>query len=186
MNPLLAAGLEIQTFFSEQSWRFCLIGGLAVIRWGEIRTTQDVDITLLTGFGDEKAHIDQVLHRFQPRMPDAGSFAMESRVLLVLASNKVEIDINLAAFPFEEMVVERATPFAFADRCRLLTCSAEDLIVYKVFANRTRDWLDVEGILRRQKDLDWAYIRRHLPGLCEIKGQLENLDKLDELKARYG
>jgi hypothetical protein len=34
----------------------------------------------------------------------------------------------------------------------LITCSAEDLVVLKVFAGRPQDWLDVEGILARQNN----------------------------------
>ena len=30
------------------------MGGVALQRWGEPRLTQDVDLTLLTGFGDEE------------------------------------------------------------------------------------------------------------------------------------
>ena len=63
--------------------------------------------------------------------------------MLIKASNGVDIDISLAAFPFEEEVIRRASPFAFAKDCHLVTCSAEDLLIYKVFAGRDRDWADV-------------------------------------------
>lgn len=46
---ILAAAGELQRFCERQGWRFCLIGGVAVQRWGEPRFTQDVDLTLLTG-----------------------------------------------------------------------------------------------------------------------------------------
>lgn len=39
MNPLFQAGLELQVFFEAKGWPFCFIGGLAVIRWGEMRMT---------------------------------------------------------------------------------------------------------------------------------------------------
>jgi hypothetical protein len=37
MNLLCESGLEMQNFMQSQEWEFCFIGGLAVIRWGEIR-----------------------------------------------------------------------------------------------------------------------------------------------------
>jgi len=43
------------------------IGALAVIRWGEPRLTQDVDLTILTGFGGEARYIDALLQRFTGR-----------------------------------------------------------------------------------------------------------------------
>jgi len=58
VNPLFQAGLELQQFMQEKEWPFCFIGGLAVIRWGEVRMTQDIDLSLLSGFGNEEIYID--------------------------------------------------------------------------------------------------------------------------------
>jgi hypothetical protein len=44
---VLAAAEEIQGFLQKHNWRFCIIGGVAIQRWGEPRMTRDVD--LLTG-----------------------------------------------------------------------------------------------------------------------------------------
>ena len=54
MNSLFKAGLEIQNYLNSKKWPFCFIGGLAVIRWGEVRMTQDIDLYILSGFGSEK------------------------------------------------------------------------------------------------------------------------------------
>ena len=42
-------------------------GGYTVQRWGEPRLTQDVDITLLTGFGGEESYVDALLASLAPR-----------------------------------------------------------------------------------------------------------------------
>ena len=54
MNEVIRAAAELQAVCTAHGWRFCLIGGLALQRWGEPRETIDVDLTLLTGFGDER------------------------------------------------------------------------------------------------------------------------------------
>jgi hypothetical protein len=51
---ILSVAEEIQNFCQQFQWQFCLIGGVAVQRWGEPRLTQDVGLTLLTGFGGEE------------------------------------------------------------------------------------------------------------------------------------
>jgi len=57
--------------------------------------------------------------------------------------------------PFEERAVQRASPFAIQGGVTLTTCSAEDLVVFKAFAGRDKDWLDIEGIaLRQHRRLD--------------------------------
>jgi hypothetical protein len=59
----------------------CLIGGLAVQRWGEPRATQDVDLTLLAPLGEEKRSIDLLLRRYKGRDANAREFALARRVL---------------------------------------------------------------------------------------------------------
>lgn len=109
MNPVHAAALELQRFCLLQEWKFCFIGGLAVQRWGEPRLTLDVDLSLLTGFGNEAAYVDALLTRFKARIPDAHAFALETRVLLLRADNEIPLDVALAAMPFEARAVHRAT-----------------------------------------------------------------------------
>src|SRR5581483_7643054 len=65
MTALFTAAREIQTFCRRQKWRFCIIGGIAVQRWGEPRTTRDVDFTLLTGYGREERFLDALLKEFR-------------------------------------------------------------------------------------------------------------------------
>lgn len=182
MNPLFQAGLEFQRFIQKKKWQFCFIGGLAVIRWGEVRVTQDVDLSLLSGFGNEDSFADSLLSQFKSRISGAEEFALTNRVLLLLASNGVAVDISLAGLPFEEEMIERATAFPYAPDCSLITCSAEDLIVLKAFANRGRDWLDIEGILVRQgSGLEFEYITDRLKPLCELKDSPEIIEKLHHL-----
>ncbi len=67
--------------------------------------------------------------------------------------------------------VERASGFTVAEGVELTTCSAEDLIVFKAFAGRDKDWLDIEGIALRQSDqLDESLIWAELGPLLELKG----------------
>jgi hypothetical protein len=187
MNSLFEAALEVQRFFEEKRWLFCFIGGLSVIRWGEPVATQDVDANVLTGFGGEEKYVGEILGRFSERVPDAAGFALHHRVLLVRSTNGIAVDIALGAIPFEELLVERSSAFAFLPGVELRTCSAEDLVVLKVFAARTKDWAAVEGILARQGDvLDWNHIVKQLGPLCELKGQPELLERLLQLRERGG
>lgn len=185
MNPLLGAAHALQAFCDERRFRSCLIGGLAVQRWGEPRLTLDVDLTLLTGFGGEESFVDALLGRFPGRLPDTRAFALRHRVLLLLGSEGVPLDVSLGAMPFEERTVERASSFDFGAGATLVTCSAEDLVVHKVFAGRDKDWLDVEGIaLRQGPRLDAALVLRELRPLLALKGAPEAERRLLSLFGR--
>lgn len=185
MNPIFAAALELQDFCRNRGWRFCFIGAVAVQRWGEPRLTLDVDLTLLTGFGTEAPFVDVLLAAFKARLPDARGFALQHRVLLLEANNAVPLDVSLGAMPFEERTVERATEFAIGEGRSLWTCSAEDLIVFKAFAGRDKDWLDIEGIVERQAaGLDRNLIWRELQPLLELKQSEETAPRLRVLLER--
>ena len=82
MNALFRAAADLQALCEQERWRFCFIGGLAVLRWGEARETVDVDLTLLTGFGGEERYVTTLMSHFAPRVDDAVAFALRTRVLL--------------------------------------------------------------------------------------------------------
>ncbi len=138
-----------------------------MLRWGEPRFTRDVDAALLTGFGNEDHFVAAILEAgFSPRISGAAEFALRSRTLLV-ETGGVPLDITLAAFPFEADSVERATYFELEPGCRLRTCSAEDLLVYKLFSDRDKDYIDARNVVIRQRGLlDWAYISGQLSSLA--------------------
>ena len=181
MNALFEAAKEVCDFLAAHRWEYCIIGGLAVQRWGEPRTTLDADLTLLSGWGEEEAFADAILNRFESRIPDAKAFAVTRRVLLVRASNGKDVDITLGALPFEVGMVRRAVPVEFAPGCILPCCTAEDLFVMKAFAARPRDWLDAESIVIRQTGLDTAYVLEQLANLSALKEAPEILVRAKNL-----
>ena len=177
MNGIYEAAEELCVFMATEQWKFCIIGGLAVQCWGEPRTTLDVDITLLTGWGDETPYIDRLLTRFESRLEDARAFALARRILLLRASNGTDADVALGALPMEEAMVSRATKVDIGDGRLLPFCTAEDLFIMKAFADRTRDWLDVESVAMRQEALDTAYILDTLRELADLKEAPEILTR---------
>lgn len=181
MVPIFLTAQKVQNVFDSKGWQFCFIGGVALQRWAVPRLTNDVDLTLLTGFGNEEHFIQRILVDFEGRIDDAASFALRNRVLLVKSGN-VGIDISLGALDFEKSAVSRSSEWKPLPDICLRTCSAEDLIVFKSFADRLQDWADVENILSVQKDLDWDYISDQLKPLVEIKERPEILTKLHELR----
>ena len=78
--------------------------------------------------------------------------------------------------------MDRSSDFAFARDITLRTCSAEDLVVLKAFADRPQDWLDVEGIVVRQgRTLNRARVMEELIPLLELKEDDAPKATLDKL-----
>ena len=186
MNEVIRAAAELQSVCETQAWQFCFIGGLAVQRWGEPRETVNMDLTLVTGFGNEERFIQILLQHFEGRIPDAAQFARDRRVLLLRSKKGVGLDVALGALPFEELIVQRSSIFDYPPKIKLRTCSAEDLIVLKAFAGRGQNWVDIERIIIRQTGkLDWDYIRAQLRPLAELKSAPEILDQLERRREEF-
>jgi hypothetical protein len=185
VNPILETALEVQRFCRSRQWRFCFIGAIAVQRWGEPRLTQDVDLTVLSGFGPEADFVDALLAAYRARIPDGREFALLRRVVLLESVSGVPIDVSLGGIPFEERVIERSSPWEIGGSEPLVTCSAEDLVVLKAFAGRDKDWLDIEGVVVRQGDrLKTAQVLRELEPLLELKEDALSLARLQAILDR--
>lgn len=169
-SRLVRAAAEVLSYLDEARVPACLVGALAVHRWGEPRATRDVDFSVLAPYGDEGPVLDLLLARFAPRQANARNFALKNRVLLLRTATGPEADVALAAFPFELEALERSSPWEAAAGFRLYTCPAEHLIVYKSIAARPHDLVDIEGIVRRQgHKLDVELIRRWGREFAELK-----------------
>jgi hypothetical protein len=186
MNAVLPTAAKLQEFFQKRRWRFCIIGGVAVLRWGQVRATQDVDVTLLTGFGKEEFYVDELLAAYSLRPPCTRESALQSRVLLLTGWENTPMDIALGAVAFEERTIERSTLWEATEKLILRTCCAEDLLVHKCFANRERDWADVDGILARQWNrLNLNLARTELKPLAELKEEPEIMLRLEQKIAHH-
>jgi len=187
MTRLVQIAAEVQGFLDGKSWQNCIIGGIAVQRWGEPRLTEDVDLTLLTGFGGEEPYITALLERYRARIDSPGEFALAHRVVLLKTADGIGIDIALGGLPFEQRLIARSTWFEFASGERVRTCSAEDLIVMKAVAGRDQDWLDIKGVLIRQREeLDWNTLVSELRPLAELKEAPEIIARLETLRGSVG
>lgn len=185
-GPVLEAALAAQVACEKLGLSFCVIGGVALQRWGEPRFTADADISVLVEPGEELQVAEALLSELPARIDDALDFAARTRVVLARSARNVGIDIVLAGLPFEARVIDRATAWSLGDGDSLRTCSAEDLVVMKVFAARDKDWADVTSILeRRGAKLDFELIRQELVPLLDAKGEPDLADELERRILRH-
>lgn len=143
---------------------YMLVGGQAVLLYGEARLTADVDITIGVGPGDFPVVLNAAKEAgLQARIPSPADFVKQNLVLPCeqLSSSKIRVDLIFSLSHFERQAIERArvvtvgeTPVRYA--------TPEDLTILKVLAGRPRDLEDVRSILLKQRQVDFAYVRRWL------------------------
>ena len=182
MNLLLRAAAQALDVLHTASIDACVIGGVAVARWGEPRLTADVDLVAMSAVIDDVKTVDALLSVFAPRSQGAREFALAHRVLLLRDAQGIPLDISLGALEFERAMVVRATAWRVENCPSVLTCCDEDLVVTKAFSGRDRDWADIAGVISRQSAaLDQGAILERLTPLAEFAERPESISRLQLL-----
>lgn len=147
----------------RQEIPYMVMGGMALSIWGRIRATYDVDVALAV----EEARLPHLLKGLQSvHFLTAPPQAMRGHRLFVcryLKSTKglpVEVDLFVAKGDYQRQAIVRAVTVAIG-REKIRVISPEDLILYKLLADRPIDRLDVQMILEEHKGrLDKRYLAR--------------------------
>lgn len=187
LPSLVRAAADILQFLETKGRPACAIGGIVVSRWGEPRATTDVDLTVLADFGDEQNVLAELLSKYPSRVPDPERFAEANRIALLRLPGGINADVSFAAFPFEREVLERSTEWRLPEALSLVTCSAEDLVIYKLVAGRPGDIQDVIGIVGRQgQKLDAARIRHWGAQFADLKEDPDFIRPFESARKKAG
>jgi len=148
---------------------YMVIGGQAVLHYGEPRLTKDIDITL--GVGVEKLPIIKDVTKALGLRIDAeevDSFVMETMVLPASEMKTgLRVDFVFSYSPFERAAIERAKEVKY-DEISVRFASLEDLVIHKIVAGRARDIDDIKAILLKNPGYDKEYIRDWLVDFDKI------------------
>ena len=156
---LAALGRVLQ----KRSIPYMVIGGQAVLLYGEPRVTRDIDITL----GVDAGHLDELLELAKElslrTLPDeVRKFVLQTMVLPCLHEDTgIRIDFIFSFTPYENQAIQRANRIQIQGT-EVCFASPEDVIIHKVFAGRPRDMEDARSILLRNDNVDIPYIQAWL------------------------
>ncbi|HEX7556588.1 MAG TPA: nucleotidyltransferase [Leptolinea sp.] len=155
-RPLLKG---LQNIFEIYPGKGVIIGGIAVSLLGEPRLTADVDVLILLSATDISGFIEEAIDvGINPRIKDAETFAKLNRVLLMTYSEtNTNVDIILGMLPFEEEVLKRSRQVTVGDLDINLP-TVEDLIIMKAVADRPKDIIDIQGLVKTNSNLDMKRI----------------------------
>ncbi len=156
---------------------YMVIGGQAVLVYGEPRLTRDIGITL--GIG-----VDE-LRRLKKLTPVMGlkilvkkeeEFVKRNMVLPTMDEKSgIRVDFIFSFSSFERQAIERAKDIKLG-RALIRFASLEDVVIHKVVAGRARDIEDVKSILLKNPEYDSVYIKNWLERFDKSLG--ENFSKV--------
>jgi hypothetical protein len=142
---------------------YMVIGGQAVLVYGEPRFTKDIDITLGTGVDRLEEVLGLVDSLGWKVLPPAPAEFVQKTMVLPCAdpSSGVRLDLIFSFSPYERQAMERVRRFTFLGK-EVCFASPEDLVIHKVVSGRPRDWEDVRTVQLKNPGLDRVYIEKWL------------------------
>ena len=154
---------KVDLEFRKNNIDYMIIGGQAVLVYGEPRLTKDIDITL----GIDTDRVKDVLKiakrlrlKVLPEKPY--DFVRETMVLPLLDKRTgMRIDLIFSFSKYEKEAIKRVNRIRVSD-FYVNYVSVEDLIIQKIISARERDIEDVKIILKKNKKIDKRYILRWL------------------------
>lgn len=183
MNSLERQLKALIGLFSFTKTKYVILGGLAVVLYGEPRLTADIDVNISIRKDEIGVFLSAARNLgFYPIPSNIKSFIKETGVIpLRFAKGNVfgRCDIIIAENPIEYQALKRAKIKKIGS-LRAKFVSPEDLIIHKITSDRARDLEDLKGILiRQQGKLDIEYILFWLKKIAKAnhKPELINLFK---------
>lgn len=138
---------------------YMIIGGQAVLLYGEPRLTRDIDITLGVNIDRLEALLAVSRHlSLKPLPEDVAAFVRQTMVLPTLdEATGIRVDFIFSFTPYESQAILRAKKVSIQGQ-DVRFATVEDLIIHKIFAGRPRDIEDVHAIILKNPDLNIPYI----------------------------
>ncbi len=140
-----------------------IIGGQAVLLYGEPRLTKDIDITLGIGI-DGLVRILKIVARlgFKVLVRKPEDFVKKTMVLPVVdKKSSIRIDFIFSFSPYEKQAIARARHVKF-NGTAVSFASLEDVIIHKIISGRPRDIEDVRAIILKNEKCNVRYINKWL------------------------
>ena len=174
---------RIATTLEEKKIPYMIIGGQAVLLYGEPRLTRDIDVTLGVDANalPELIEISRKLD-LEPLPSDIVGFVKQTMVLPTKDENTgIRIDFIFSFTTYERQAIRRARRVPIK-KAVVKFASPEDLIIHKVFAGRARDLDDVKSVLLKNFSLNFSYIKKWLGEFDKSLPKMGLLKKFEEIR----
>jgi len=140
---------------------YMVIGGQAVLLYGEPRLTKDIDIALGIGI-DGLKDINSIIQKLNLKTLVNEGFVQKTMVLLAIDEKTgIRVDFIFSFSLYEKQAIKRAPDIKFGNTI-VKFASLEDVVIHKIIAGRARDIEDVRSIILKNSDYDAKYIVRWL------------------------
>ena len=147
----------------KDSIPYMVIGGQAVLLYGEPRLTRDIDITLGVGVRELNKLKETISSLGLKILVERDEEFVERNMVLPTLDEKsgIRVDFIFSFSPYGRQAIERAKDIKLG-RSLVRFASLEDVVIHKVIAGRARDLEDIKSILLKNQKYDSDYIEKWL------------------------
>jgi len=153
---------KLVRIFEKEKVDYMMIGGLVLPAYGQIRTTQDIDIATAIKDIETLRHIFEELRKENFEIP---SEPMLSATCIYLFDRENAVNVEVWQQPdgiiFDEQLLQRRNRIKIVESLDVWVVGPEDFIINKLARKdrRVQDETDVVSVLVRQKEkLDESYL----------------------------
>jgi len=171
---------DIDRRCSKHGVSYTIIGGMATIIHGYMRTTGDIDISIIA----EIDTLEKILELFADDYVSmkTNPLAFFQRCLFVPLKHRatqMRVDVAAALSSFERLAIKRSKRLSYA-KIELNVCTIEDLIIMKLVAARPKDIGDLQVLVpKNRQKLDVRYLRARAKEFIDVE-RSDVLEKLEE------
>jgi len=154
---------KVSLQLKKDSIPYMVIGGQAVLLYGEPRLTKDIDITLGVGVRELNKLKETISFLGLKILVERDEEFVERNMVLPALDEKsgIRVDFIFSFSPYERQAIERAKDIKMG-RSLVRFASLEDVVIHKVIAGRARDLEDIKSILLKNQKYDSDYIEKWL------------------------
>lgn len=154
---------KVSLQLKKDSIPYMVIGGQAVLLYGEPRLTRDIDITLGLGVRELNKLKETISSLGLKILVERDEEFVEKNMVLPTLDEKsgIRVDFIFSFSPYERQAIERAKDIKLG-RSLVRFASLEDVVIHKVIAGRARDLEDIKSILLKNQKYDSDYIEKWL------------------------
>jgi predicted nucleotidyltransferase len=154
---------KVSLQLKKDSIPYMVIGGQAVLLYGEPRLTKDIDITLGVGVRELNKLKETISSLGFKILVERDEEFVERNMVLPTLDEKsgIRVDFIFSFSPYERQAIERAKDIKLG-RSLVRFASLEDVVIHKVIAGRARDLEDIKSILLKNQKYDSDYIEKWL------------------------
>ncbi|MBI4582795.1 MAG: nucleotidyltransferase [Planctomycetes bacterium] len=160
---------RIAKAFEEKNVPYAVSGALALMIWGFVRATRDIDLIISVPSVRLPQAIETLFSLGCKGEIREAIAQLRKDHFMTFTCNRIEIEVFIPVLSYHDQIIKRRVQ-KDVEGIPVWFVTAEDLVVIKMLFQRTKDIADVKGVVATLREqLDRNYVQRTLKEILPEK-----------------